>query len=619
MKLEKILDSLNSLEKNSFIKIVDGVISEQPKNYKIIDKLLDTSADKSGLKNLDKVVISRIFDQIEEEFSSKVKSEFEDTFSQLDILSDIIIRDGNCIMKRDWFAKLYVEELTGIKKNIKVLEQELKKPKSEISETKKRDYRIYQSCIQAALDTDFKNNREAKITNDELAILSALTHQLGFSHEEIKLLNYMIAPVQKMEIEEVIYMLKNIGIVFYSKKSDVIYIPDEVVRVLRTIREKEIADKYFRRILRTLKDAQINLISRKYNIDRKLSIDLKVKEIINQGISFSQFLSDDIHKDGTNLVDKKKCLNDLWSNNLNLSPALKGVTLEEKVENVIAHFETIEKDDKVGISIDGYEKLLLDLGESIPKLNALLKTEFELQDENVMLSGFLLDFNIKPRDVLDLVVKKDIDKFCSDRGVKTRGDNIENILESYRDTENLYLENYENIGYRNFNALKENRIVIKESELGVKFEELTKSIFSQLGFNVDEELRKELNTKKDKIDILLNLGNNDLILLECKTVKESGYNKFSSVSRQMKAYAGLVKSNDYKIVKSLLIAPEFSDEFINDTEEEFDLGLSLITATSLLAILEGFKKTSKHKKFPYKLLMRDVLISENRILKAISK
>ena len=619
MQLEKILDGLNSLEKNSFIKIVDGIIGEQPKNYKAIDKLLDTSSDKSGLKNLDKVVISRIFDQIEEEFSSKVKTEFENTFSQLDILSDIIIRDGNCIMKRDWFAKLYDEELKGIKKNIKVLEHELKNPKTEISETKKRDYKIYQSCIQAALDSDFNNNREAKITNDELAILSALTHQLGFSHEEIKLLNYMIAPVQKMEIEEVISMLKNIGVVFYSKKSDVIYIPDEVVRILRAIREKEIADKYFRRILRTLKDAQINLISRKYNIDRKLSIDLKVKEIINQGISFSQFLSDDIHKDGTNLVDKKKCLNDLWSSNLNLSPALKGVTLEEKVANVIGHFETIEKDDKVGISIDGYEKLLLDLGESIPKLNALLKIEFELQDENVMLSNFLLDFNIKPRDVLDLVVKKDIDKFCSDRGVKTRGDNIENILDSYRDTENLYLENYENIGYRNFNALKENRIVIKESELGVKFEELTKSIFTQLGFNVDEKLRKELNTKKDKIDILLNLGNNDLILLECKTVKESGYNKFSSVSRQMKAYAGLVKSNDYKIVKSLLIAPEFSDEFINDTEEEFDLGLSLITASSLLAILEGFKKTSKHKKFPYKLLMRDVLISENRILKAISK
>ena len=43
---------------------------------------------------------------------------------------------------------------------------------------------------------------------------------------------------------------------------------------------------------------------------------------------------------------------------------------------------------------------------------------------------------------------------------------------------------------------------------------------------MDEELRKNLNTKNDKIDIVLNIGNNDIILVECKSVKEKGYNKF---------------------------------------------------------------------------------------------
>jgi len=43
--------------------------------------------------------------------------------------------------------------------------------------------------------------------------------------------------------------------------------------------------------------------------------------------------------------------------------------------------------------------------------------------------------------------------------------------------------------------------LVKESELGIKFEDLTKKIFIELGFNVDEELRKSLNTKKDLIDI----------------------------------------------------------------------------------------------------------------------
>jgi hypothetical protein len=139
-----------------------------------------------------------------------------------------------------------------------------------------------------------------------------------------------------------------------------------------------------------------------------------------------------------------------------------------------------------------------------------------------------------------------------------------------------------------------------------------------LGFNVDESLKKKMNTNKDKSDIILNLGNNDIILVECKTVKESGYNKFSQVSRQIKAYVNLAKANGFNVVKSLLIAPDFSDEFINDCDLEFEINLSLITAGSLVNILEGFRN-SKIKQFPHQLLMKDVLIKEDRIIKALCK
>ena len=618
MKLEKILGNLNSLEKNSFIKIIDNIIANSPKNSKAIDKIL-AETDNTGLKSLDNVVISKIFSLIKTEFSQLIKSEFVNTSSQLDILTDIIARDGNCIMKQDWFARLYETELKTITKKIKELQKEIENPKSDLSENRKRDYKIYQSCVHTAFYNDIENNREAKITDDELTILLTLSNQLELSQEETKLINYSILPVKKAEIDNVIIELKNLGVIFYAKKTSTIYVADEMVRVIRKIREKEIADKFFRRVLRLFKEPQINLIARKHNIDRKLNFDQKIKEVINEGISFSGVLTKAIHKEGTNISDKKKFLNEFWSKSLNLSPALKGITLEEKLENIIAHFDAIEKDEKVGISIDGYEKLLMELDETLPKLNAQVKNEFELQDENVLKSNLLLDYNIKPRDILDIIQSKELEKFCKTREIKTRGNDIQNILDAYKDSENLYLENYVNIGFRDLNALKENGIVIKEAMLGVKFEDLTKSIFSQLGFNVDEKLKKELNTKKDKIDILLNLGNNELILIECKTIKESGYNKFSSVSRQMKSYTGLAKTKDCKIIKSLLIAPDFSDDFINDTELEYDLNLSLITADSLLKILEGFKKSKKHKQFPYKLLMRDVLIKEDRIIKAMGK
>ena len=103
---------------NSFIKIIDNIIANSPKNSKAIDKIL-AETDNTGLKSLDNVIISKIFSLIETEFSQLIKSEFVNTSSQLDILTDIITRDGNCIMKQDWFARLYETELKTITKKIK--------------------------------------------------------------------------------------------------------------------------------------------------------------------------------------------------------------------------------------------------------------------------------------------------------------------------------------------------------------------------------------------------------------------------------------------------------------------------------------------------------------------
>jgi len=262
--------------------------------------------------------------------------------------------------------------------------------------------------------------------------------------------------------------------------------------------------------------------------------------------------------------------------------------------------------------------LLVDLNEVLQTFKPQVLREFEMPEETVLNSSNLLDFNIKPRDILDILPAADLKTFVIEKKIKSRGDLVQNILDQYKDAENLMIENYEAIGFRNLSELRENGIIIKESEIGLKFEEITKSIFEKLGFNVDDKIKNELNTNKDKIDIILNLGNNEIIIVECKTVKESGYNKFSSVSRQIKSYVELAKKDGYTVSKSLLVAPDFSDDFINDCDLQFDVNLSLITASSLINILEGFRE-SKHKKFPHQLLMKDVLIREDRILKSINK
>jgi hypothetical protein len=614
MKLEKILDKLGSLEKNSFIKIIDTIISKSPQNEKEI-KLILSSSDK-GLKSVDNQNISNIFSLISNEVQEHIKSEFQEITSQLDILIDIIIRDGNCIMKQDWFSRLYESEIKHLKTRIKGLDTNFENDKSELSLVRKRDYRIYKSCLHTAYYNDLQNNRDTKITSDELSIILTLSEQLGLSQEEVKLINYSILPIKQLDIQEVIKGLKNIGVIFFSNKESTIYVADEMVRILRKIRKKEVATKFYRRTLKLLKEPIVNQIGREHTIDRKLSYADKIEEIIKEGVPFTSLLLDDIYKQGSTLTERKKTLNELCEKGLNISN-LKGSTLDDKIVSLIQHFENVERDEKVGISLDGFDKLLDELNQSLPKLNKQIKKQFELQDEFVLMAEFLLDYNIKPRDILDLIPKLDLTKFIKDNAIKQRGDDILNVLEHYKDVENLLLENYENVGYRNLNLLKENGITVKESELGIKFEDLTKSIFNSLGFNVDETFKNRINTQKDRMDILLNLGNNEIIIVECKTSKEKGYNKFSSVSRQLKSYQNLALKNDLRIVKILLVAPEFSDDFVTDCEMDTEMNLSLITASALLKISEAFK-ASKYTEFPH-VLFRDIVINEERILKALSK
>ncbi|MEX0780113.1 MAG: hypothetical protein WD037_10270 [Balneolales bacterium] len=131
MKLEAILGNLNSLEKNAFLKIIDGILANSPKNAKEIEKIL-TDKNKD-LKNADDVIIVRIFNLVQEEFEEYVRVEFVNTSSQLDILTDIIIRDGNCIMKHDWLARLYEIELKHIEKKAKELNKSLVNGRSDTS------------------------------------------------------------------------------------------------------------------------------------------------------------------------------------------------------------------------------------------------------------------------------------------------------------------------------------------------------------------------------------------------------------------------------------------------------------------------------------------------------
>ena len=101
-----------------------------------------------------------------------------------------------------------------------------------------------------------------------------------------------------------------------------------------------------------------------------------------------------------------------------------------------------------------------------------------------------------------------------------------------------------------------------------------------------------------------------------KTVKDRDYNKYASVSRQLQSYYRLCDEKGFRVAQVLLIAPDFSDDFISECEYDHRISLSLITSAGLAEILEGYQ-SSKMGEFPVRLLMKDGLLNSSRIVKVV--
>ena len=616
MKLLKVLSRVNQIEKISFLKILDSFCAECRKMTPQVDQILTQSANQ--LKNVDDADIVKLFNLLKDKYAAHIENRIKFSNYQLDIVVEIFVRDGNQVMSREWFNKLYNQAVANLRSNIKAIMSQIDKDNGDLSPQRKRDYTIYRNCVKTAYENDLTRNREQRLSWEEKTVLYTLSKCLELSNEEDRSIAYSVLPLEKHNVDDVIAELKDAGVIFFNRKSNMLFAPDEIIWLLREFLGIEMPNKYLRRILRHLNDPEINLIARKHNIDRKLSRNGKIKEIINQGLSITNLLTNDIFSDKIMKANRAKRIQDLMAKDLEMDLSVYGRSLEDKVENVITYFNELERDDTKSLSRDGFETYLKQLKESIPDINNRIKEEFELQDEDVMFSEVLADYNIGPRDISYLLTKKELVDFCKKYGIKSRGNLVYNIINNYRDITDLYLENFECVGCRDLQSLKEKGLSVRESELGSLYEELTKDIFKKLGFNVDEKLRRELNTPRAKMDILLNLGGKDLIIVECKSVKDKDYNKYTAVSRQLKSYQNECKKKGYHVSQVVIVANDFSEDFISECEYDYELSISLITSSGLVKILDGLKD-SNLTELPVRLLLKDGILNEDRIVNVLNR
>lgn len=616
MRLIKVLDIINQIEKSSFLKLLDGFCAGSRKTTPKINKIL--SEYDGQIKNIDDENIVKIFNLLKDCYRTHLTEKVKYSKYHLDILVDIIIRDGNSIMSKEWFSNLYFNEIKKLKSNVKIFSSMFKEESSKLDVHRIKDYNIYQKCVRTAYENDRLENREPHLSKDEKSILFTLAKTIGLSNEEIRWITYTIVPIQTFKIDDLIAELKEIGILFYNRKSNTVFIPGEIVWLLREIEGIELPDKFLRRILRNLTNSEISLISKRYNIDYKLSRNEKINGIIYQGVNVTSLLTDDMFRDNITKLQKANRIYTLMIKDLEMGVKKTGRSLEERIQIIINYFNSIEKDDSIVLSKDGYNNLLRDLKKVFPPMNKSIKTTFQLQDENVLLPDYLDNYNIKPRDVIYLLKKDEIKQFCKRIGIKTRGNLVKNIIDNYRNIDDMLIENFNLVGNRDINGLNEKGLLVKESELGIIYEKLTKKILANLGFNVDEKLRKRLNTKRAKIDILLNLGSEEVVIVECKSKKDKDYNKYSAVSRQLSSYVKICESQGLSVTQVIIVSSGFSEEFISECEYDYELDLSLITSNALVQVFERFKE-SKLKEFPVRLFFKGGLLDANRILKMLNR
>ncbi|MDP8237737.1 MAG: hypothetical protein P9X24_01490 [Candidatus Hatepunaea meridiana] len=498
MKLLKILSKINLNEKSSFVKILDGFCAESRDITPLIDQILTQSANQ--LKKADDDDVVKLFNILKDKYIKNLENRIKYSNYQLDIIIEIFVRDGNQMMTKEWFSKLYNNSSKNLISKSEHISSQIKQDKTDLPLQRIRDYLIYQDCVKTAYENDKIRNREEHISWEEKTLLCNLSKNLELSIEEERAIAYSVIRFEKHNIDDIIGELKDAGIIFFNRKTNSLLIPDEIVWILRDLLKIEISNKYLRRILRHLRDAEINLIARKHNIDRKKSRNNKIKDILIQGINVTNLLVSDIFNDKVTKADRGKRVQELISKDLEIDLPKSGRSLEEKVSILVCYFNELERDYSSALSKDGYEKLLSQLKDSFNDMNKRIKDEFELQDEDVMSSELLEDYNIVPRDVIYLLKRDELVEYCKNNNIKSRGNLVSNIINNYRNIQDIYLENFELVGKRDFHALKDKGLLEKESELGLLYEKLVKDIFRKLGFNVDERLRKEINNDRTQID-----------------------------------------------------------------------------------------------------------------------
>jgi hypothetical protein len=614
MKLNQVLSIVNQVEKSKFITSLDKHCSDAATNNKKLSKTIDNIDGK--IKNASGTEITQLFYAVRDFFKSSIKEQILMNSAQINLLVNILSRDGNCVARISWVESLYAKEWKQLSTLSKELKDLIVSSDSESLDTRGKRLSIYQACMHEAYSNDQRNNRDSKITDDERGMLNILASQLELTTDECGAIEHMVDTIPKNGVLEALHTLRDMGILFISKKRQEIVVPDEIVELLNEIQGKDLSDKHVLRLLRTFSDGELSNVLKAHGRKiRGVTRIEKVQTIVHSGIRAKTLLAIDMFSPDDNQNQRKERLKQLISD-LEIITDKIGTTLDERIELIIGSLSHATEKEFDALSASGFKELLKTMEQHFPDIIKIIKSEFELEENDSVDTDKLRTLSITPHDILYLVSNEEIKDVRDKMGLSKRGNPRFSILESFANATDRLIDNYDALARRDINTLKEQGAEVAEADIGVKFEEVTKAVFEALELNIDEDVRKEINTSKDKADIIISISDDDIIIGEAKTCKSGDFAKYSTTSRQVKAYVTRAESLGKRVAQVLIIAPSFSKDFIESAEMDTEVNISLLEAKGLKLILDAYK-TKRKPKFSPKLLTKGGLLKAELIAKNI--
>ncbi|SEA95951.1 hypothetical protein [Alkalimonas amylolytica] len=624
MKLNQVLSALNQIEKSKFITCLDKLCSNAAAYDATIDKTLNKV--NRQIKDASGSEISLLFAAVAEHYKVAIEERLTLCDASMALLVNILSRDGNGVARISWLEQLYSREWEVLDSLSRQIQQEIN---SCIADNYCREHRlkIFNDCLKIAYSNDLKTNRQANISDDERSILNVLAQHLKISHDEVVAIEHLSDPIKagKETVENCLQDLREMGVIFINRKRSEVLIPDEVVAILNQIQHKELADKHLLRILRVLSDAELANILKSYGKRiRGVSRSERISTIMHSGISVRDMLGRDLYDENESQNKRKERLKQLITD-LDIDAERIGQTVDERINVILESLNSATEREFNAMSATGYKEMFDALEENFhgkdpdgrqESLSQRLKREFELEDTEEINVERLRALSITPHDLLYLINNDEMRDLRDTMNLPKKGNPRFHLLDVFASANDKLIENFAALARRDLMGLKESGIDVSEADLGLKFEEATKTILEQMDLNVDEELRKSINTAKDKADIILSISDDDIIIGEAKTCKNGDFAKYSSTSRQIKAYVKRCENQGKSVAQVLIIAPSFSQDFIESAEMDTEVNISLLTADGLKQIYDAYRSKRKPN-FSARLLTKGGLLKADLIAKSI--